>query len=364
MKGQIDEFVFVLFAGLILIAILLVTWSSEAAIQITVLPESKYLTIARGSSLSFPIFMNGSAKNVTLSGSGNIANWISFDRASLDVSKQATVIATVTVPAQTSFGTHSGDIFVQTLGFEKRISIVVNVSARTVSSESRSINFGDFTVFYASGPETIAEKENLRTERGYFTDSPASFAAIVPQERLSMVTDGYIDIIVDQTNGLGNLIIEVNGNETFNQKVGVGETIIPLSKEQITRSNSVVLMASTPGLVFWSSSVYEIGSAKFAVNYNGTAFKDLDFMLDSLELVNFKSGRLSFFVKNSGETEHNLIISINGQTIFEGIPSSYFSKTFGSEVNLNAISNTISFSTDPDTFYELEDVTLSITTYA
>lgn len=364
MKGQVDEFVFVLFAGLILIAILLVTWTSEAAIQLTVLPESKYLTIARGSSLSFPISLNGSATNVTLSGSGDIAGWISFDRPSLDVNKQATVMATVTVPRDASFGTQNGDIFVEALGFEKRISIVVNVSSRTTSGESRSINFGDFAVFYISGSDTISERENLRVERGYFTDMPASFAAIVPQERLSMVTGGYLDIIVDQTNGLGNLIVEVNGNETFNQKVGVGETIISLSKGQIARSNSVVFKASSPGLAFWSSSVYTIGSVKFLVDYNGTSFKDLDFVLDNIELLNFKSAKLSFFVNNPESNVHNLMISVNDQLIFEGVPPSYFTKTFGSEVNLNAVSNTISFSTDPDTIYNLQDVKLTITKFA
>lgn len=117
-------------------------------------------------------------------------------------------------------------------------------------------------------------------------------------------------------------------------------------------------------MAFWSSSVYTIGSVKFLVDYNGTSFKDLDFVLDNIELLNFKSAKLSFFVNNPESNVHNLMISVNDQLIFEGVPPSYFTKTFGSEVNLNAVSNTISFSTDPDTIYNLQDVKLTITKFA
>jgi len=365
MKGAMDEFIFVLFAGLVLIGILVIAWTSEAVSQLTVLPEVKHLTIARGSTLSFPLSLNGTAKNVTLRSSGEIKSWISFDRSSLDVEKQEYVTVFVDVPSTASYGLHNGDIYVEALGFEKRISVVVNVSTRTVSGESRSINLGDFTVSYAVGEETIAEKNDLNIERGYFTDLPSSFAAVLSEEKVSMVTDGYIQIIVDQTNGLGNLIVEINGNETYNNKAGVGEVIVPLSKIQISKSNSVVLRAGTPGWSFWSSSTYTIGSVKFVVNCNGTIFKDIDFVLSSSDVVNFKSGKLSFLVNKYDENKLNdLIVKINDQTFFEGVPTLvYFTKAFGNDVNLNTGENTISFSVEPDTYYQLKDVTLTITRY-
>jgi len=362
MKGQVvDEFAIILIGGLILIGILAVTWMSET--KLTVQPDSRQLTIARGSSLSFPIYMNGSAKNVSLESSGEIASWISFDRSSLDVYDREQVNVMINVPHSTSYGMHTGDVYVRSLGFEKRVSIIVNVSRVTVSGQSRSINLGDFTVSYTLGPETIAEKENLKVERGYFTDFPASFAAVLSEEKASIVTDGYVQIVVDQTNGIGNLVVEVNGNETYNQMAGVGEVIIPLSKDQIKKSNSVVLRASTPGWVFWSSSVYSIGSVKFVADYNGTVFKEINFELDNLEIVNFQSGRLSFIVdKYDVDKLNDLTVKINDQVIFDGVPTLvYFAKTFGNEVSLNIGTNTISFSVEPDTFYELKDATLTIT---
>jgi len=362
-KGETDEFVLVLLAGLVLIGILALAWTGET--KLTVSPDFKYLTIARGSSLSFPLYLNGTVKNVTLRSSGEIASWIVFDRSSLDIEDKEQVTVVINVPSTASYGPHNGDIYVETFSFQKRISVVVNVSTQTVSRESRSINLGDFVVSYSIGPETVAERENLMIERGYLTDIPSSFAAIVTEEKLPMVTGGYIQIVVDQTNGLGNLIVEVNGNETFNQKAGVGEITILLSKDQITKSNSVVLKAGTPGLVFWSSSTYIIASASFVAEFNGTVFKDINFVLDNLEVVNFKSGRLSFIVKKYDINKLNdLTIKVNDRALFSGVPTLvYFTKTFGNEINLNIGENTISFSVDPDTFYELKDVILTITRY-
>jgi len=366
MKGQIDEFVLVLLAGLILIGILAIVWSTTTSTQITVTPESRYLTIARGSSTSFSLTLNGSATNVTLRSSGDIASWISFDRPSLDVEGSTIITAFISVPNDASYGLHYGDIYVETLGFQKRIYLTVNVSTKTVSGESRSIDLGDFTVSYAMGEETIAEKENVRIETGFFNEIPLSFAAVLSEEKLPMVTGGYVQIIIDQTNGLGNLIVEVNGNETYNQKAGVGEVIVPLSKNQISKSNSVVLKSGSPGWFFWSSSVYDIRSVKFVAEYNGTVFKDIDFVLDNSEVINFKSGKLSFYVSKYDPNKLNdLTIKINDKTIFSGIPSlTYFTKSFGNDVNLNIGTNTISFSVEPDTYYELRDVTLTITRYA
>jgi len=366
MKGQVDEFALVLMGGLILIGILVVVWSSQAAAQLTVMPESKKLTIARGSSSSFPIFLNGSAKNVTLRSYGEIASWISFEKQNFDVEKEEKVTVYVNVPITASYGMHWGDIYVETLGFQKKISLSVNVSTRT-EGKTKSIDFGDFTVGYIVGEETVQERFNLKVEKGYFSEFSPSFAAILSEEKLPMVVGGYIQIVVDQTNGLGNLIVEFNDNITFDKKAGVGEIIIPISKDLIKKSNSIILRASNPGFVFWSSSLYTIASVKFVVEYNGTIFREFNFSLEELEAMNFKEGKLSFFISKYDvgipQKLGSLIIKINDEIIYDGIPPSYFIKRFGDEVKMKEGINTISFSTEKGVSYLLEDVTLTLTQY-
>jgi hypothetical protein len=367
MKGQVDEFALVLLAGLILIGVLAVVWTSQASSQLTVMPEAKKLTIARGSSFSFPIFLNGSAKNVTLRSYGEIANWISFDKQNFDVDNEEKVTVYVNVPITASYGTHWGDIYVETLGFQKKISLSVNVSTRT-EEKTRSIDFGDFTVGYIVGEETVQERFNLKVEKGYFSEFSPSFAAVLSEEKLPMVVGGYIQIVVDQTNSLGNLIVEFNDNITFDKKVGVGEIIIPISKDLIKKSNSIVLKASSPGFVFWSSSLYTIASVKFVVEYNGTIFREFNFSLEDFEVKNLKEGKLSFFISKYDvgipQKLGDLIIKINDEIIYQDIPPSYFVKKFEEdELKLKEGINTISFSTEKGVSYLLEDVTLALTQY-
>ncbi|MEM5772720.1 MAG: hypothetical protein QXL86_00610 [Candidatus Aenigmatarchaeota archaeon] len=366
MKAQIDEFALVLLAGLILIGILVVVWTSQASTQITVLPESKHLTIGRGSSSSFYIFMNGTAYNVTLRSSGEIANWISFERNKLNVEGEEKVRVFVNVPTSASYGVHWGEIYVETLGFQKIISVSVNVST-TTEEKTIPFSFGDFTVGYIVGEEVLAKRENFKVEKGYFSEFSPSFAAIIPEEKLPLISRGYLQIIVDQTNSLGNLIVEFNDNKTFDKKVGVGEIIVEIPKELIKRSNSIVLKASTPGFVFWSSSLYKIASISLVVEYNGTIFREFSFYLEEFEAKNFKDGRISLFAKSYDiglpQKPVSLIIKINDKTIYEEIPPYYLVKKFGNEVKLKSGINKISFSCEKGGSYSLEDVTLTISQY-
>ncbi|MEM5878952.1 MAG: hypothetical protein QXU74_00460 [Candidatus Aenigmatarchaeota archaeon] len=366
MKGQIDEFALVLLAGLILVGILVVVWSSQASTQITVLPESKHLTIAKGSSSSFYIFMNGTAYNVTLRSSGEIASWISFERDKLNVEKEDKVRVFVNIPFSASYGVHWGEIYVETLGFQKIIPISVNVSTRT-EEKVIPISFGDFTVGYIIGEETVADRENFKVEKSYFSEFSPSFAAVIPEEKLPLISRGYLQIIVDQTNSLGNLIIEFNDNKTFDKRAVVGEVIVEIPRELIKRSNSIVLKASSPGFVFWSSSLYKIASVRFVVEYNGTIFREFNFSLEEFEVKNFKEGKISLFARKYEmglpPKLADLIIKINDKIIYEDVPPYYLVEKFGEEVGLKVGTNTISFSCEKGGSYSLEDVVLTISQY-
>ncbi|MEM5836545.1 MAG: hypothetical protein QXR09_02670 [Candidatus Aenigmatarchaeota archaeon] len=366
MKGQIDEFALILLAGLILIGILVVVWSSQASTQITVMPESKHLTIARGSSSSFYIFINGTAYNISLRSSGEIASWISFERSKLNVEKEDKVKVFVNVPLSASYGTHWGEIYVEALGFKKIIPISVDVSTQT-KENTIPISFGDFSVGYIIGEETIAERTNLNVEKSYFSEFPSSFAALIPEEKLPLISRGYLQIIVDQTNSLGNLRVEFNDNNIFDKKVGVGEVIVEIPKELIKKSNSVFLKTNTPGFVFWSSSFYKIALVRFVVEYNGTIFREFNFSLEEFEVKNYKDGKISLFAKKYEmglpQKQAKLIIKINGKTVYEDVPPYYLVERLGEKIELNPGINTISFSTEKGGSYLLEEVTLTIYQY-
>jgi hypothetical protein len=289
---------------------------------------------------------------------------VTFDRPLLNIEGEENVNVIVSVPIYAEYKIYTGYVIAKHAAGKKEMPLIVNVSTKTFLAEkSRDIHFGDFTVAYEYGSDTLVTKTDFKVERGYLSDYPYSFVALMTEQKNSIVTDGYIQIIVDQTNEVGNLIVELNGNEIFNEKVNPGEIKISLSKDQIKKSNIIKIKAGTPGLAFWMNTVYNINSASFVINYNGEYFKDFDFVLDRDEVTNFKSGELSFIVKNYDIRRANkMIIKINGQTFYTGSPVPvFFSETFGKEIDLNIGANSISFTSEPNSYYELKDVTLTVT---
>lgn len=359
---RIDEFAFVLLAGLVLIIILTLGWNTMNQSVVQVTPSEKTITVARGSFSTFNLHLNGTAKSVNLTSEGDIASWLDFDRNGFDIITSVDVGVTVTVPYNASLKYYSGRIKISFEGGESSIPITVNVSSVIPADNVRRVlGPEDFVVRYSVGTETVSEKKSFTVQKGLFTDNYKRFVGVLTDEQFSTVKGGFIDIIVDDTNFAENLIVEFNGEEVYNDKPDLGKLTINLDEAQIQKTNTVVIKAASPGWRFWRTNSYDINDAKFGIDYQGISFKDLSFSLTSTEVDNFKYGILSFRITDyNANLLNNMVIKINDQTLFRGVPTlNYFSKTFGTEISLRT-DNTISFSLEKDAFYELADVTLKI----
>lgn len=361
-QGRVDEFAFVLLAGIVLILVLMVAWGSLAQGPISAGPSEKALTIARGDSKDFVLQLNGTAINVTLVPKGEIASWISFDGNNLDVTGSQNVEVTVKVPMSAEQRIYEGKIDVVFGSNKQTVDMRVDVSSETIKDVAKNIRLGDFSVSYSVGSETVGEKKNFEISRGYFSDYPVTVVAVMSQDKLDITTGGNIIISVDETNDAGNLIVMFNGQEVYNQHAPVGEVTIPIDRSMIQKSNSVVLRADTPGIRFWMSSIYKIKSASFSIDFQGIVSKDITFQLKQEDIDGFKFGKLSFAIRRYNPAAINpMTIKINNEIFFDDIPTiASFSKTFGIEIPLKAGDNTISFSVEKEAFYELNNVVLTI----
>jgi hypothetical protein len=231
-----------------------------------------------------------------------------------------------------------------------------NFSANDVP---KFINLGDFTVSYSLGSDVIAQKKDVEVTNGWGGTSRVNLVGIVANDKLLITNSGFIEIIIDDTNSAGNLIVEFNGQEVFNKKVDPGRASIQLTKDQIKDSNVVSIKAGGSGWKFWETTVYKIASAKLGINYQGTSFKTFQFPLTSDEVSNFRFGRLSFRISSS-TSPSDMLIAINDQKFFRGVPPSAFIRDFGSEMPLIPGVNNITFSVEKASSYDLADVTLTI----
>ena len=359
-QAKIDEFAFILLAGLLFIIILTVAWSSLPKPTLEVSPEFISLVAVRGSTAKATLFLNGSASNVTLKAKGDIANWVKFSKNQFPLAQATEITLTFYIPYSVEFGTYSGNIEIEFDGERKAIPVTLDVVEREAEAY-RSFKLGDFSVSYFSGREILASKSDFEVVKGYFADYPSTLVASVDEEMLSILKSGFISLAIEEANSAGNLAIKFNDEIVFNEKTGAGEIKIPIEKEKIKSSNVIKLEAGLPGWKFWMNTVYKIKSLEFGINYEGINFKQSTFSLKQEEIDNFKWGKVIFQLKNR-TGEGNLIIKINGEEVYRGVPEVSVGGLFGvyfSEIPLNK-TNEILFSTEKASTYELGRVTLTI----
>lgn len=366
-KGQadhrIDEFAFILLGGVMLLIILTIGFLTPSGALI-VSPDSINLVMTRGQTKVIPLIFNGTATNVTITAKGEVGDWFTFSRQQFDVNGREAVDAIIKVPVNIREGYHFGTIEIERTGETKRISVSINVTRYPAGDITRTIFFDDFKVSYLVGPETVDSMNNFEISKSYLSENSATLVGIIDQDKLNIVTDGFIRLVVESKNDAGDLIIIFNDKEVFKQNPGYGEVIVPISKDMIKRSNVVQIKADNPGLKFWMSNVYRFRTAEFGINVQGISFKDLTFNLDENDITNFKFGKISFKVTDYNPNALNdLIIKINDNLVYKGAPSLgafppvVFDKN---KAGLNTGENILSFSVESEAFYQLTDVRLVI----
>lgn len=230
-----------------------------------------------------------------------------------------------------------------------------------VSQEvSKLIRIGDFSVSFTVGPNILAEENDFEIKKGLFTTQDFKFSGRI-EENLDLVTSGFLTLDVLDTNSLGNLVVKVNNNVIFNQKATTGQIDIPIDKSFLKNFNVVEISSDGPGLKFWSTSYFKIEKAKFGINLFGKSDKTQSFLLQKPELENFKMGEVTFTIRNR-EGTGDLIIRINNRLVFKGIPSGTFTQSFDAfDVGLATDTNSIIFSTETGTNYEIQNAELLVT---
>lgn len=336
---KIDEFGFVLMAGLILIFILMIFWTTPKEPLPLIEPSSVTIRISPGRIETFYLYIKGRATNVTLRGTGRIATWISFDKNYFNVIDETKVKVSISVPDYVEPGIYIGNIEFSSLGGKLLIPLEIQVKEIVFMERisTKSILLGDFSIEKVSAFEKVGIKENFEVFRSLFSRQDANLIISIPEEKFEKVVKAEIRILVEETNQAGNLIVLFNEKEVFNKKVGVGEIKIGIGKEEIRRTNSISILAGPPGLKFWATNVYKIKVVEFWVEYEGIYKKEFSFRLEPHQAKNFLYLQISF-LKVNREISPDLIIKINGQIIYyKRPPLIYFNETFYRDIFGNPI---------------------------
>jgi hypothetical protein len=321
-QARLDEFVFVLLAGIVLIVILMM-WTIPSEPAAVVQPAAVSLTMLGGSSRQFTLNISTSGNpitNVSLTASGEIANWVSFSQTQIDyIDAYKLVTVYVSVPASTSIKTYKGVIRVSSPGGSKEVQVSISVqNITTVEFLSYPIPIEDFTVSYVSGSEIVDAASNVEVSKGYFSENYLNLVGVLDEDKVKNAINSYIRLLITDTNKLGKLIVEVNGQEVYNRLTELGELIVPVNASLLRRSNVARIRAANPGWMFWDTNVYRIRDASFVVEFRGNTTKEILVDLNQQQVSGFNHMKLKSIV--SYDKKPRLRIKVNEQTVYWGEP--------------------------------------------
>jgi len=365
MKAQmrIDEFVFILLAGIIFVIILTVAWTTPLEAPPTVEPTSLYLIVPVNGSKIFELNVSGRLTNVTLKATGEISDWIRFTKNNFDVVNYEIVPCIISVP-NVSLRTYSGKIIVSSTGGKKEIEVTVDVRNITLPLLSRSLlfNVSDFALTYVEA-KTLDLRENEEVARSYFYEKALTLTGSLSDEEMALATGGYVKLIISETNLVGNLIVIFNDKEVFNEMVGAGPIEIFINKSLIQKSNTIAIKAGSPGWKFWATNSYKIRKAEVLIAFEKGREKSFSFNLEPNEVKNFDHFLLSFYTP---KFIPDILISINNQIVFLGAPPiAFFNVNISNDVLGNPLflikgENKITFVLRKEGSYEIRNLNLIV----
>jgi hypothetical protein len=362
-------------ASVLFIFIMAFAWTTPSESAPVVVETSFELSAAAGEKVSFEFTLSGkpSLTAVNLSSSGEMRNWITFNKNNFDVHDSDRVKVTIKVPGNATEGLHIGRVFIFSVGGKDQFSINLDVSGDRRELESRMISAdefeADFTVSYYEGTDIIDSKTDKRVSRSHFSTRSLSLAGLLTEEKVSIVTGGNVRLVIEDTNAIGSLIVELNNEEIYNRKPGEGEIVIPIDKDEIEKSNIITIKTTPPGLMFWASSFYDIKTVEFNVEYKGAFAKTFDFTLSSDEVDNFRHFNLIYTVNGYTAPLPEMMIKINNQIVYwDTPPLVIFDETisedmFGNPLYLRGGTNNIMFLFEENAVYSITNAMMLVEYY-
>lgn len=372
-KGQQkvwDEFAWIIFAAVAFVLIITMIFTATTSSPV-VEPKSVSLTLEKGTSHTFTITVRSEdgrkMSNVTLSASGEIKDWLTFDKNKFDVENSSSVRVKFQVPSTATLKTYTGGITAQTTGGSSSLSLSITVAnVSVIPLESRPIFIGDVEVKYAKGSETLASKENIEVTKGAFSESKSAFSISFPAEKLSITTSAHLELFVVDTNKKGNLIVTFNGQELHNAVTDAGKLVLPLDKSLLNTTNIVSIRTTGPSFFqFWSKAFYKIEKANLVINFRDIAEREKTFELSQSEIDNFHHFQLQSIRHEYSTPLEELFVEINNQIVYAAKPPLVaFNQTLDKDILGNRLvlgnQNTISFSFEKEAFLKLGNVFLVV----
>ncbi|OYT42738.1 MAG: hypothetical protein B6U78_00435 [Candidatus Aenigmarchaeota archaeon ex4484_224] len=321
MKGQkLDEFAFILLAGIIFIAIIVLTLPPAVESKPVVNPRKIVLNGLNGTSRGVSLEIIGNNTNISLSADGEIAKFVDFSDNYFDVFIKKNVLIYFDLPNRV--GKFLGNIYVNYKGGKIKIPVEVNV----VSSKEKILSFSEigpfdpFILEYGENEKILRNETQFEISRGFFGSKIKAISAEI--NNLNKVEKIVLKFEVIESNKLGDLIIRYNGNVIYKGKpsLGIVELEIPLNKIV-----NIEFDCEKPSYQFWTSTYYKLKNVRLIEKLKTNAIKTFNFTLSNDQISNFDHFKIALYFDSSQSKGRSLLeIKVNGKVVYEGRPHTIY----------------------------------------
>ncbi len=348
-QARIDEFAFILLAGLVFIAVLV--WFYMTPGKISVSPSSITLSLTPADNLFFYLNLSGESENVSLKAVGDISRIIYFSENYFPLANSKRV----KVGILPQIGVYSGSIIVE--GEVDRIEVPVTIEI----TEAPLLKRREIKPFGAFRLESKAE-EKIFTKKKDFEVTPDKIVSLSADlsQYLPFIKDLYLYLKVEETNKESPLVVRVNGKEVF-KKLAAGIVKIKLNKTDVVN----IEFTASPTWKFWVKPYYKIEEARVEATISVSSKKVFNFSLSSEEVTNFKKIELAMFISNYSLPIPKLLVKLNDKIIYwerpplKSIVLNVSRDILGMPLYV-ALSNSISFEITEKGFIDFASASLAV----
>lgn len=123
------------------------------------------------------------------------------------------------------------------------------------------------------------------------------------------------------TEGEGDLIIKLNGNKIFENKV-VSRLVLELPLSKLIEGNNVIeFSVSDVGAKFWGENIYVLNDLKLIKKFRvENKEAEVIFNIEEGDFNNLDNAFLNYFLFCGSKVRGNLRVSINDNNVFSGVP--------------------------------------------
>ncbi|MBD3249708.1 hypothetical protein GF336_06710 [Candidatus Woesearchaeota archaeon] len=202
----------------------------------------------------------------------------------------------------------------------------------------------------------LKTRENLDVRRALFRDEKENVSFQI--SNLEDTEDVLLSFTVDSKQGSGNLMINLNGQEVYDNEIAA-TNIPPISLEgYLQENNDLEFSVSSPGALFWRTNKYALEDVKITANIIQREAQESrsTFIVKEFEKDNAERVKIKFVPLCEQEIVKKLNVWLNNYQLYSAVPECRLS------VNLEASpdylvegENTLRFKTEGG-YYTIEQI--------